>query len=85
MIIDEQHLSQVCQPGTDACCAYLIMGSEGFECAKITPLKQTIDLRLAEGTMRATGDNCPGYGEKSADPWKGYRGPSAATDEERTR
>ncbi len=61
--IDQTHLKQVCQPGTEECCAYLVMGAEGFECAKPTPMKFQIDLRLAEGTMRATGDNCPGYGE----------------------
>ena len=56
----EQYVKEVCQPGTAACCAYLTMGSEGWECAKITPLRFTIELRLAEGTMKATGDNCEG-------------------------
>jgi hypothetical protein len=59
--IDQTHMKQVCQPGSEACCAYLVTGSEGFECAKLTSLRFTIELRLAEGTMRATGDNCPGY------------------------
>lgn len=63
--IDQTHLKQVCQPGTEACCAYLVVGSEGFECAKLSSLKYTIELRLAESTMNATGDNCPGYGEEN--------------------
>ena len=64
--IDREHVKQVCQPGSEACCAYLIVGAKGFECAKLTSLKHTIDLRLAEGTMNAIGDNCPGYGEEQS-------------------
>lgn len=64
--IKQEHLKQVCQPGTQACCAYLIMGAEGFECAKLTPIKFQIELRLAEGTMHAIGDNCPGYGREQS-------------------
>lgn len=62
--ISKEYLTRVCQPGTEACCAYLIVGTEGFECAKLTSLKYTIELKLAEGTMNAIGDNCPGYGEE---------------------
>lgn len=65
--INQEHLKQVCKPGTQACCAYLIVGAEGFECAKVLPVfKGQIDLRLAEGTMHAIGDNCPGYGEEQS-------------------
>jgi hypothetical protein len=64
--IDQEHMKQVCQPGSETCCAYLVMGSESFECAKLTPLKYTIELKLAEGTMNATGDNCPGYGKEQS-------------------
>lgn len=61
--IDQTHLKQVCKPGAEACCAYLIVGAEGFECGKVlSTIKGQIDLRLAEGTMHAIGDNCPGYG-----------------------
>ena len=55
-----KHVSNVCQPGTAQCCAYLTMGNKGWECAKLTPLRFTIELRLAEGTINATGDNCDG-------------------------
>ena len=65
--IDQEHVKQVCQPGTEKCCAYLIVGAEGFECAKLSAVfKGQIDLRLAEGTMNAIGDNCPGYGEEQS-------------------
>ncbi|MCH7559808.1 MAG: hypothetical protein IIC67_00305 [Thaumarchaeota archaeon] len=56
----DPHVKNVCQPGTNSCCAYLVMGSTGWECAKMSKLRFNIDLRLAEGTMRATGDNCEG-------------------------
>ena len=58
----KNHVENVCKPGTKDCCAYLVMG-DGWECAKLTPVKQVIDLRLAEGTMQATGDNCEGREE----------------------
>ncbi len=65
-IIKKDYLKRVCQPGTEKCCAYLLAGTEGFECAKLTPsIKHTIELKLTAGTMQATGDNCPGYGEEN--------------------
>lgn len=56
----EKHVLEVCQPATTECCAYLAVSSDGWECCKISSLRSAIDLRLSEGTMRATGDNCPG-------------------------
>lgn len=54
----------VCKPGAGAdCCAYLVVGSQGFECARLTNMKFVIDLRLADGSMNAMGDNCEGIGE----------------------
>ena len=58
--ISADHVESTCKPGTEDCCAYLVMGTNGFECVKLNELKFTIDLRLAEGTMRAIGDNCEG-------------------------
>ncbi len=60
-MISEDHLKSTCQPGTENCCAYLTLGAGGFECAKMSSLKLSIDLRLAEGTMNAIGDNCDGW------------------------
>lgn len=54
---------KVCQPGSAQCCRYLVAGPEGFECAKhCVSLREIINQRVAEGTFRAIGDNCPGYG-----------------------
>ena len=61
--IESKHAKEICKVGQgDECCAFLVMGRDGFECVKGTELKLLIDLRLAEGTMNAKGDNCKGYG-----------------------
>ena len=40
----------------EKCCAYLVMGTDGFECIKGEDvLKETIDMRLKAGTMNAQG------------------------------
>ena len=55
------HVKEVCGMGKgEECCAYLICGASGFECAKGTELAYQIELRLAMGTMNAKGDNCLG-------------------------
>lgn len=60
--VDMTHIKSVCKIGQrEKCCRYLIMGQDGFECAKETSLKTTIDLRV--NTMNAQGDNCVGYDE----------------------
>lgn len=59
-LIGPHHVETVCQPGRPACCCYLIMGPDGFECAKHTSFKVLLDNRVAAGTMRAVGDNCKG-------------------------
>jgi hypothetical protein len=50
----------ICKPSTLGCCRYLCMSSNGWECAKLTDLKATIDRRVKTGHFRATGDNCNG-------------------------
>lgn len=45
-----------------ACCRYLTMGAGGFECAKHTNLRDTIDRRVEAGSFTARGDNCKGLG-----------------------
>jgi hypothetical protein len=50
---------RVCKIGQGAlCCRYLTAGAGGFECAKRTSLRFTIDGRI--GSMNAKGDNCGG-------------------------
>lgn len=63
MTIPKDHVTTTCKPGTEECCAYLTMDIDGWSCAKLTPLKFQIDLKLAEGTIKATGDNCEGIEE----------------------
>jgi hypothetical protein len=59
-----EYLKEFCKPGCLGCCAYLVAGGEGFECAKFdSTIRNIIDQRLSEGTMRATGDNCDGLKE----------------------
>lgn len=66
-ILDKSHAKEICKLGKgDECCAYLVMGRGGFECAKGTGMEKFIELRLAEGTMNAKGDNCQGITEALA-------------------
>lgn len=59
--LDTEYVTEVCQPGTVDCCRYLGASAEGFGCLKHTKLAQQLDDRVAAGTIRAVGDNCPGY------------------------
>lgn len=60
-LITIEHVKSICKPGTHECCAYLVLGGEGFECAKLLPgIKMQIEKRLVAGTIRAAGDNCSG-------------------------
>jgi hypothetical protein len=62
--MDKDYAKETCKIGQgEECCAFLVMGTGGFECAKGTSLHNAINLRLAEGTMNAKGDNCEGYVE----------------------
>ena len=52
----------VCKMGQGAAtCRYLVCGSDGFECAKHSEFRSTIDARVAAGTFVAQGDGCEGY------------------------
>lgn len=53
-----ERLHLVCRLGEGAAtCRYLVMRPD-FTCAKLSPLRATIDVRAA--TMAAQGDNCDG-------------------------
>lgn len=41
-------------------CSFLMMGGNGWECAKGTPVEGIILDRRRAGTMNAIGDNCSG-------------------------
>jgi hypothetical protein len=57
-----EHITHVCKAGAgEATCRYIAGTSKGIQCAKlITGIREIIDKRSADGTMRAKGDNCEG-------------------------
>ena len=56
------HIKEVCKIGRGAaCCKYLVMGTEGFECMKANPANKAIIDKNWELTEHvAQGDNCEG-------------------------
>lgn len=60
--VTREHAEKVCKFGQgEGTCAFLAL-SDGFECTKGTGAEITIRDRLAEGSMKAKGDNCGGAG-----------------------
>jgi hypothetical protein len=58
--VTSTYLINICKLGRGReCCRYLVAGRR-FECAKLTPLKETIDARVAARSFSAQGDNCEG-------------------------
>lgn len=56
-----KNVQDVCKIGQGYdCCRYLMVGTNGFECAKNTGLKVVLDNRVERKTITARGDNCPG-------------------------
>jgi hypothetical protein len=62
MGLEKKHVDDACAIGTGSkTCSYLLLGANGFECAKENPgMKTLIDERRRSGTMSAKGDNCSG-------------------------
>lgn len=57
-----EYVKTICKIGQGStCCRYLVAGSQGFGCAKLTTLKALLDSRAEEGTSVARGDNCDGF------------------------
>lgn len=57
--VEKAYATDTCKIGQGAaCCRYLVVGSLGLECAKLTPLRDVLDARV--GQMSAKGDNCDG-------------------------
>jgi hypothetical protein len=55
------YLNKVCKIGQGSqCCRYIVAGPEGITCAKKTPFKAQIDMRVARGMFAAKADNCDG-------------------------
>lgn len=58
-ITNDKYVNDVCKMGQGAdCCRYLVMG-KGWECAKETSMKATIDARVHSYTAKS--DNCKGF------------------------
>lgn len=59
--IDKEYIMNTCKIGQGAdCCRYVVAGTSGIECAKLTSMKETIDQRVETGQFTATSDNCDG-------------------------
>jgi hypothetical protein len=58
--MQDEFVNSTCKPLTTECCRFLGMSAHGWQCLKLTELAQKINQRVAAGTFRATGDNCPG-------------------------
>jgi len=56
--VTDEEAKEICKLGEgDKCCAFLVMGSGGFECIRMSyPMNGTIFSRLKEGTMNAKGE-----------------------------
>jgi len=55
-----EEAKEICKLGTgETCCAFLVCGSNGFECVRMDyPTNGTIFDRLEAGTMNAKGRGC---------------------------
>ena len=55
-ILSITEAASICKMGKgEQCCAYIIAGPDGLECAKGTGFQGTIDERLKNGTIHAQG------------------------------
>lgn len=75
--MDKTHVETVCQPGQGAAtCSFLMIGPEGFCCAKGTGVEPILQRRRAERDMVALSDNCGG--PPDYDPLGGLHGQDPA-------
>ena len=64
LINSKLYVKETCKIGQgNDCCAYLVMGTEGFECVKGTTLAYQVELYLASGEWTSQGDNCAGLSD----------------------
>jgi hypothetical protein len=67
--IPEEVRVATCLPGAGhLTCRFLTFAPGGWGCAKRSDLAAYIGKRIAEGTMRAQGDNCSGAPEFTPTP-----------------
>ena len=63
-MISDIHLKNICKIGQGKdCCRYIICSTTGFQCAKLTSLKDKIDKKVK--SMSAQSDNCEGILHKN--------------------
>jgi hypothetical protein len=59
--LTQDWVKSVCKIGQGhACCRYLTMAPDGWDCEKHSDMGRYLDLRVEAETMVARGDNCPG-------------------------
>jgi len=59
------YVTDTCKAGQGhQCCRYLILGGTGFECAKLTSMRPTLDNK--GDNMTARDDNCEGLVNKES-------------------
>lgn len=64
--ISSDYVRDTCRLGEgEDCCAYLMMGSGGFECAKDNGFADAIRARLEDGQLGAQGDHCEGWDRRA--------------------
>lgn len=66
ILLSKEEAVSICNLGKGSeCCAFLVCGTDGFECIRMSyPRNSSIFNRLDEGTM-----NAKGRGEWAGCPW----------------
>ena len=61
MEVTKKQAEEICKIGKGTqTCSFLMMGGNGFECAKQTSFESAILVRRNAGKMNAMGNNCSG-------------------------
>lgn len=60
-MLTSEMITNLCKIGKgNATCSFLMVGSDGLECAKGTSFETTLRIRREASSMVALGDNCSG-------------------------
>ena len=66
--MDDKRIKEICKIGQGVkTCRYILVGKDGFECAKDTDCGKVIDGKVARGEFSAESINCDGYKKESND------------------
>lgn len=67
--IPMDYVRATCKIGQgNECCRYLVCGPDGFDCAKFSVHRKTLDDRAANKIMTARADNCAGWEHPTPKP-----------------